>query len=75
MQAVTFGEHPTHFILIALYTGYANESENGYWAVAMPKKKFTFERFCETAKQVLSPMDEQILGAEVFWTNPGNTAN
>jgi len=29
-QAVMYGEHPTHFILIILYLGSGNPKENGY---------------------------------------------
>ncbi len=75
VQAVNHGEHPTHFILIALYSGYKDQKQNGYVAWCLPKKRWSFEQFTEFAKRVLNPTDERIIGAHLFWTKPGNPSN
>ncbi len=74
-QAVQYGEHPTHFILVVLWSGYAHRQDNGYFMWCLPKRKVTFEQFMEFSKRILRPADDRMLGADTFWTRPGNSTN
>jgi hypothetical protein len=75
VQAVHYGEHPTHFILIVLWSGYADRNENGYLAWCFPKKRWSFEQFMEASRRILNPTDDRMLGGDIFSTRPGNPSN
>jgi hypothetical protein len=59
VQFVTYGEHPTHFILVLLWSGYDHPKDNGYIAWCLAKKKWSFERFMEFTKRVTQPSEDR----------------
>jgi hypothetical protein len=67
-QAVFYGEHPTHFILIILYLGHPSQKDNGYFVQCLPKSKMSYAQFMEFAKGMLKPTDDGIVGSNLFWT-------
>ena len=75
IQAVQYGEHPSHFILIVLWSGYAHRQDNGHFVWCLPKRKFTFEKFMEFSKRVLKSTDDRTPDADISWTRPGNPTN
>lgn len=69
-QAVAYGEHPTHFILVVLYLGNPDPKENGYYVLCLPKSKVSYPKFLEMGKRLLNPTGEsQIAGSKMFWSS------
>ena len=66
-QAVTIGEHPTHFILVILYLGNADSTENGYIVLCYPRSKWNYAQFMERARIILNPSDDRIAGMKLFF--------
>ena len=58
-QVVQYGEHPTHFILIVRWSGYAHRQDNGNYVWCLPKRKFTREKFTEFCKRILQPAGDR----------------
>ena len=51
-EFLSFGNHPTHWILAIYYSGFADPRDNGYDVKCLPKSRFTFERFKQAIKAV-----------------------
>jgi hypothetical protein len=68
-QAVMYGEHPTHYILVVLYLGNPHPKENGYLILCLPRCRFSYEQFMEGARKFLKPSDDRIVGAKFFWSS------
>lgn len=58
-QVIQHEEHPTHFILILRWSGYAHRQDNGYYVWCLPKRKFTVEQFYEYSRRILQPTDNR----------------
>ncbi len=72
IQVVHYGEHPTHFILIALYSGHSHPRDNGFLAWCLPKRKFSVEQFVQFSQRIFHPSNERILASDMFWAKPGD---
>jgi hypothetical protein len=53
-NAVGYPDHSTHWIIGFLYSGYEKEVDNGYCALAYPKKRFTSEQVMAKVREELS---------------------
>jgi len=42
---IYYTDHPTHWIIADLYTGFENPGDNGYTIDAIPKSRVTMEQF------------------------------
>lgn len=71
IQTVQFGEHPTHFLLLALFSGNQDARDNGYAAWCLPKKRYSHEQFMEFSNRALSPTDVRGLANEIFSSKAG----
>lgn len=65
IQAVTYGQHPTHFIFVVLCLGNP-ERHNGYVISCHPKSKMSPSQFMEMATKTLA--DRNTVGAKVIWS-------
>ncbi|SPE59675.1 hypothetical protein SBV1_340042 [Verrucomicrobia bacterium] len=64
IQAVTYGQHPSHFILVVLCLGNP-DPHNGYVICCYPKSRISPSQFMDMSKKTLT--DATTVGAKVFW--------
>jgi hypothetical protein len=72
IQAVPYIHHPTHFILVALWLGYDDPTQNGYRVWCIPKSEADIRIFQAFCKEVLP---NQVFKSEIFFSGPGKTSN
>ena len=72
VQTVHFGEHPTHFILIALFRGNADARDNGFGVWCLPKKRYSYEQFIAFSRRALNPTDDRALTDDILSNDPDN---
>ena len=79
-ETVTLVRHfnnKTHFILIGLWRGYDDTSQNGYRIWCIPRTTYSIEQFEDLCKVILekSSDNNRILDAGTFRSEPGNISN
>jgi len=70
-QIVTYGEHPTHFIIALLFLGMTLATDNGYYVVCMPKNQFSEQQATELFYQIALRQGFP-LGIKPLWKGSAN---
>jgi hypothetical protein len=65
----------THFILICLYSGCEDQSDNGYFIWAFPRSKTTMEMFTTVAGGLMGKSGAVLAGMESFLAGQSITNN
>jgi hypothetical protein len=74
-QFVTLNNNPTHFILVCLYLGHEDKTQNGYRAWCLSKKDYTAETFLRFVRNFQSMTGRVSLESHTFKSGPDNALN
>ena len=56
-QMITYGDHPTHFVVAMYFTGKTKNSDNGYLIYLLPKNTYPPDRAMEFVQKMAGMHD------------------
>lgn len=71
-QAVTHGDHPTHFVFAMLFLGKTAKQDNGYLVYCLPKSQYPPSKAMEFVRTVLKSQGKVAVAKPLSGTSAEN---